>query len=91
MYRQPPCGEIGHVQRYCSRDRSDHGAKVAEEVLSDSDGDGVFATGSDLPPMDKWLMDSGASSHMTSQREFLTGYRTFEVPEKVGWMLSPCS
>ena len=34
--------------------------------------------------MGKWLVDSGASSHMTSQKEFLVSYREFETPEKVG-------
>ena len=63
----------------------DHKAKTAnEEVPFDSDGDGIFAAGDDLPQMDKWLVDSGASSHMTTQREFLTNYRKFDVPEKVG-------
>ena len=38
----------------------------------------------DLPGMDRWLIDSGASSHMTPQRECLVNYRKFDTPEKVG-------
>ena len=34
--------------------------------------------------MDKWLVDSGASSHMTREKEILSDYRQFEKPEKVG-------
>lgn len=34
--------------------------------------------------MGQWLLDSGASSHMTSQVDYLTNYRTFDTPEKVG-------
>ena len=34
--------------------------------------------------MGKWLVDSGASRHMTSKREILTNYREFDKPEKVG-------
>ena len=34
--------------------------------------------------MGKWLIDSGASSHMTSEKKILTSYREFERPEKVG-------
>ena len=34
-------------------------------------------------PEDKWLVDSGASSHMTLKREYFTKYRSFSAPEKV--------
>ena len=34
--------------------------------------------------MNKWLVDSGASSHMTREKDLLTDYREFESPEKVG-------
>ena len=55
--RKPPvcwkCGEVGHVQHFCPKDRSlklDHKAKAAnKEVPFDSDGDGIFAAGDDLP------------------------------------------
>ena len=33
--------------------------------------------------MERWLVDSGASSHMTNQREILTDYQEFKHPEKV--------
>ena len=39
---------------------------------------------SDEVPEDKWLVDSGASSHMTPKREYFTKYRSFSTPEKVG-------
>ena len=32
----------------------------------------------------KWLIDSGASSHMTYERGILADYHEFELPEKVG-------
>ena len=31
----------------------------------------------------RWLVDTGASSHMTQRRELLTDYKEFENPEKV--------
>ena len=40
-----------------------------------------------MPPMDGWIIDSGASSHMTSQKEYLSQYRQFETPEKVGLIM----
>ena len=34
-------------------------------------------------PEDKWLVDSGAASHMTPKREYFTEYQSFSAPEKV--------
>ena len=59
--------------------KSDHKAKAVEEICSDSDGGGVFTKGSGVHNMQKWLVDSGASSDMTSQKEFLSDC----VPKKV--------
>jgi len=39
---------------------------------------------SDEVPDDKWLVDSGASSHMTPKGGYFTNYRSFSTPEKVG-------
>ena len=82
------CNQVGHIQRFCPNERnlkSDHRAKTAEEVHSDSDCDnGIFTAGGNLPQMGKWLVDSGASSHMTSQLNYLTNYQTFDKPERVG-------
>ena len=90
--RTPPtcwkCGEVGHIQRYCLKDknsRTQHRAKAAEEKSNESaNGEGAFVVPENLPGMDRWLIDSGASSHMTPQRECLVNYRKFDTPEKVG-------
>lgn len=84
--RKPPvcwrCNETGHIQRFCPKERKpDHKAKAAEEVQGDN---AIFTAGDDLPQLGQWLLDSGASSHMTSQVNYLTNYRTFDTPEKVG-------
>ena len=88
--RKPPrcwtCDEVGHIQRFCPKrkDKSQHRAKITEdEIESDSNGEGAFPV-SDEVPEDKWLVDSGASSHMTPKREYFTKYRSFSTPEKVG-------
>lgn len=83
--RKPPicwnCDEVGHIQRFCPKLRSQHKAKAAEENPA---SEGMFTASADLPRMEKWLVDSGASSHMTHQKEFLLDYREFATPEKVG-------
>ena len=70
-----------------SAPRPGHKAKAAQEVNSpdeptqgcdsdaDSDADlGVFVAGNGTPQNEKWLVDSGASSHMTAQLEYLSNY-----------------
>jgi len=37
-----------------------------------------------LPQVDKWLVDSGASSHMTCNKKAMTNFHEFKKPEKVG-------
>ena len=49
------------------------------------DNVGAFAASveSTSQQMDKWLIDSGASSHMTWEKNILTGYKEFERVQKV--------
>lgn len=80
------CDEPGHVQRFCPKRRgtSQHRAKITEdEVESSNEDEGAFPV-SDEVPENKWLIDSGASSHMTPKREYFSTYRAFSTPEKVG-------
>jgi len=61
--------------------------KPHKNTDEDSADESAFATSfgsKKLPQLDKRLIDSGASSHMTSQRGLLTDYQEFESPEKVG-------
>ena len=89
--RKPPtcwnCGELGHIRRYCTKERSprsQHEAKTAEEIPSHSGSEGAFVASSDSSEMGKWLVDSGASSHMTPQKKLLIDYREFDTPQMVG-------
>ena len=82
------CGGLGHFRRNCPRRKPKHKAKPVAEKESDSDSDssGAFAASLIKQPSDstaKWLVDSGASSHMTSKKEWLVNYREFEKPESV--------
>ena len=62
---------MAHFRRDCPEKNLD-GSKNAASV-------GLM----DIPQMGKWLVDSGASSHMTWEKELLSDYREFEKPEKV--------
>ena len=85
-------GEVGHFPRDCPQKKHDHSrpahnAETAEEKCSESDSNGVFAASAnsgDSPWMGKWLVDSGASSHMTREKQLLMDYQEFAKPEKVG-------
>ena len=91
------CGGGGHIQRYCPKKRKWHKAKIAETEKSrqgdsDIDGEDVYAAAfmasvGNVKSADKecypWVIDSGASSHMTTQKHFLTNFQEFEEPENV--------
>ena len=79
------CGQAGHFRRDCPKRKDTdgikalHKAKTAEENLSDSDTDDfeVFTASVSTvkaQQMGKWLVDSGASSHMTREKAFLCEY-----------------
>jgi hypothetical protein len=66
------------------------GEKPQPENKSNNSGTGsVFAASAEssvipIEREEKWLIDSGASSHMTNQREHMSDYQEFKQPEKVG-------
>ena len=76
------CKKAGHIQRDCpERKKSPHKADVAVE---EEESNSAFPASTDRPQTDKWLVDSGASSHMTCNKELLVDYHEFDSPEKVG-------
>ena len=76
------CGEVGHFRRYCPRKKPTHKASPAKEE-EDDEIVGAFAASAELPGGTRWLVDSGASSHMTRERELLIDYEEFGTPHKV--------
>ena len=82
------CGEPGHIRRFCPKKVNagpTHKANTAEG--NPADGEGAFAASVDslrFSQSEQWLVDSGASSHMTRQKELFMNYVEFEKPEKVG-------
>ena len=91
---KPKCFRCGQTERNCptklkqeySNNPTKHNTKPAEEIFTDTaEEDGVFAAslGSSTTSREEWLIDSGATSHMTHSREFLCHYQKFETPERV--------
>ena len=63
---------------------SKHNATPAHGDTDKSDDSGaVFAVGLSVMKEDYWIIDSGASQNMTSNRDLLTNYQEFSEPEPV--------
>lgn len=80
------CNKLGHIQRNCpsrsNANKSYHKAKPVEEV--DGEDDFLFMVAPSFNDKDKWIVDSGASSHMTFNRSYFTSFTQYDNPEKVG-------
>ncbi len=90
--RRPPvcwnCQEVGHVQRYCPKGKytvNPHKASAAEHGAEESEvKESAFTVQGDVSSHERWIVDSGATSHMTFRKDLLHDYQEFDVPEKVG-------
>ena len=64
--------------------RSKQGKSPDSENENEAFEDGVFCTGSpDSSSHSKWLIDSGATSHMTHSRELMLNYNELKIPQRV--------
>ena len=82
------CGEIGHFRSECPKNKSEkgqrqkHRAKTANEKTSDLD-ETLFKASTGIQQNQKWIIDSGASSHMVTERNAMTTLTALDPPEKV--------
>jgi hypothetical protein len=80
------CGEKGHKKPDCpnkKRTKEEHKAKTAEDNCPD-DAFTASVTSVTGKQTDQWIIDSGASRHMTKDAKWLRDYQKFEQPELVG-------
>lgn len=84
------CGKNGHFRYECPERKKfgAHNAKAAEEEIAsnaDADDEMYLFRASTMHPKFacEWLVDSGASCHMTRDRDAITNYQRFQKPEKV--------
>ena len=86
------CGEAGHFRRDCPKRKEPNKSRKLKrgktgEGHSDSESEqsiGAFVVSAKShKTTTEWLVDSGASSHMTCKMELLKDYKEFEKPEKV--------
>jgi len=76
---------IGHLVTACFTRKRDttEGASAAADLVDKTKGYAFPTTESDFPP-DAWILDSGASSHMTADTSRITGLRSMNVMVTIG-------
>jgi hypothetical protein len=83
------CGKSGHLKKNCWKLKADkgNGAVMANSNMStapsDSDRGTAFVVMGDSRYVDTWVCDSGASHHMTSNKQYFTTYNRFLTPVNV--------
>ena len=85
--RKPPKPTKQHSQHHQSKHHADKAEETKEESQSDSEDSKMFYANEVLMAgieENEWIIDSGASRHMTFQRDVLRHYEEFEKPELVG-------
>ena len=76
------CNSSFHIRRFCPKLKGDHAAKPVLEAENKKD-DCAFIIFHDRPQDARWLIDFGATSHMTHNRDLFKTNRTLEKPQKV--------
>jgi hypothetical protein len=78
------CGKIGHYRKDCKSKKVDkpkgsNGTSSVEAKTSTEEGGDVYLTsiGTHVDN-DVWLIDSGASYHMTPHREWFSKYEKYD-------------
>jgi hypothetical protein len=74
------CGSKEHLSNNCTKKngsfKKEHGSKEQQQAF-------IGSAGIDIGSYDNWLIDSGASDHMSSKRDWFCEFRQFVEPLKV--------
>ena len=93
------CGKPGHIKRYCpnkfnkTKSTLSHNANVTNLNKDDESREcemntllfSLASRGVDCNNESQWIVDSGASRHMSHDKTIFQKYQNFEVPESVGF------
>lgn len=76
------CGSKNHLKRGCPKNSEKPSTSQRENLRSSNSAEKMLFTGTSAPSMDRdcWLIDSGASDHMTHRKEWFCEYTEFKVP-----------
>jgi hypothetical protein len=78
------CGKIGHYKKDCKSKKVekpkgfDSTSSTEEKTSTEEGGDVYLASTSTHADCDVWLIDSGASYHMTPHREWFSEYEKYD-------------
>jgi hypothetical protein len=78
------CGKIGHYKKYCKSKKvdnpkgSDSNSSTEAKTSTEEGGDVYLEFTSTHADRDVWLIDSGASYHMTPHREWFSKYEKYD-------------
>ena len=79
------CGLNGHWARDCSKPKKSRERTAEEAHIATTDSHSLFWTGSDsdVDESSIWYIDSGATRHMSSKKEWMQNKVQFASPDKV--------
>jgi hypothetical protein len=78
------CGKTGHYKKDCKSKKVekpkgyDSTSSIEAKTSTEEGGDVYLASTSTHADCDVWLIDSGASYHMTPHREWFSGYEKYD-------------
>ena len=78
------CQKPGHFQRDCPELVKNKKAPTHKADTAGEEKGSAFLVPDSSTQAERWLIDSGASSHMTWNPDLLIDYQQFTIPEKVG-------